>query len=323
LSAENSTGQDLIYSWSTSNGTIISGGNEVDVLIGEVGSYTLDIESDANGCVNSQSITVVDEGNILTISDLDAMAPPCEGENLGQIVIGDIDGSTGDLEYSIDGGATFQSTGFFDNLPSGDYELLVVDSIGCEISDLVTVDEGVLIDLDLGVDTTIRIGESYTIMPQSNYDPSQLNVTWETNYPGYECFDCWENEVTPLNTTSYTVTITDQFNCTAIDEIIIEVDETIPVFIANIVDFQAPVEEALVQFNAGPGVELVESWLILDRWGNIMHSVNNFEPNDLLMAWDGQINGENVLPGVYLYVADVVLINGDRRTIAGDITVIR
>jgi len=323
LSAENSVGQELIYSWSTSNGTIISGDDEVDVLIGEIGTYTLDLESDTNGCVNTETITVIDEGNVLTISTLDAMDPPCEGENLGQINVADIVGGTGALDYSIDGGATFQNSGFFDNLSAGFYDVVVIDSIGCEITDTITVGTGIEIALDLGQDTTIRIGESYTIMPESNYSPSEVTAIWETNYPDYNCPDCWENEVTPLNTTVYTVTITDDFGCTITDEIIIEVDQTTPVFIANIVDFQGPIEEALVQFNAGPGVEMVESWMILDRWGNIMHREEDFVPNDLLKAWDGTSNGVKVLPGVYLYVADIVLINGDRRTIAGDITVIR
>jgi len=323
LSSVNSTGQELVYSWSTNDGVILSGGEEAEVLVEGVGTYTLDLVSDANGCVNTEAITVIDEGNVLTITELNAMAPPCEGENLGQINIGDITGSTGPLEYSIDGGVTFEDSGFFDNLAAGDYDVLVVDSIGCEVADLAIVDDGVMISLDLGQDTTIRIGESYTILPESNYDPADVTAIWETNYPDYDCFDCWENEVTPLNTTVYTVTITDDFNCTITDEIVIEVDQTTPVYIANIVDFQAPVEEALVKFNAGPGVEMVESWIILDRWGNIMHREEDFVPNDILTAWDGTSNGVKVLPGVYLYVADIVLINGNRRTIAGDITVIR
>ena len=323
ISSENSTGEFLAYSWTTSDGSIITGEEQIDLLVGGVGTYTLNLVNQINGCESQESITVIDEGNVLVNSMIDIMSPPCEGESFGQINIAGVEGGTGELNYSIDGGASFQDEGLFDGLPAGDYDVVIIDSIGCETTELITLDDGIAINLDLGQDTTIRLGETYTIMPESNYDPSEVMVTWETNYPDYDCFNCWDNEVSPLNTTVYTVTIVDDFNCTVTDKITVQVDETVPVFIANIVDFQGPIEEAMVLFNAGPGVQMVESWMILDRWGSIIHSVKDFVPNDIQYAWDGTSNGVDVLPGVYMYVADIVLVNGDQRTIAGDITVIR
>ena len=323
LSAEDSMGDVLAYDWSTSDGTIVTGEEQIELVAGGVGTYTLELTNQINGCVSTENIEVLDESNILIAPAIDFMSPPCQGESLGQINIGDVDGGIGELSYSIDGGVTFQDEAFFDELPAGDYDIVVLDSIGCELTDAITLDDGIMISLDLGQDTTIRLGETITIMPESNYDPSEVIATWESNFPDFECFDCWDTELTPVNSATYTVTIVDDFNCTISDTITISVDKTTPVFIANIVDFQAAPEEALVQFNAGPGVQMVESWIILDRWGNIMHRASDFIPNDLSEAWDGMSNGSRVLPGVYLYVADIVLITGERRTIAGDITVVR
>lgn len=323
INAIDETGSILSYEWTTSDGLILNGEGQAELLVGEPGTYNLSVQDQINKCVTDLSFTVGDSSSVVDIIPIDFMSPPCEGQAMGQINIGNVTGGYAPLRYSIDGGVSFSDEALFEDLAAGTYDVLVVDSIGCMANEEVILDDGLSIQLDLGQDTTINLGQSYTILPMSNYDPADLILEWETNYPDYECDGCWETEVTPFNTTIYTLTITDEFNCTTSDRIIVQVNDTVQVYIPNIVDTESVTEDALVPFYAGPGVESVSSWMILDRWGNIMHHRENFLPNEIQYAWDGTSNGVKVVPGVYLYIAEVVLINGDIRTKAGDITVIR
>ncbi|PZD77129.1 hypothetical protein [Mesonia sp. K7] len=94
-----------------------------------VGTYTLQvIETNADGCEGLP----VD----ITIEILEAPAPPilsvtqpaC-GDNGGTITVTNTD--TG-LEYSIDGGATWQTTGAFTDMAPGDYTIMVQNANGCD-----------------------------------------------------------------------------------------------------------------------------------------------------------------------------------------------
>ncbi|MBK6903327.1 MAG: T9SS type A sorting domain-containing protein [Saprospirales bacterium] len=61
-------------------------------------------------------------------------------ENAGDGVIEiTASGGSGQLQYSIDGGATFQSSPVFPNLFKGEYEVIAVDALGCEFSSLIEI----------------------------------------------------------------------------------------------------------------------------------------------------------------------------------------
>lgn len=54
------TGSIFSYFWTTSNGEIISGENALEVLVGEGGTYILEVQNTANGCITSDSVQVFD-----------------------------------------------------------------------------------------------------------------------------------------------------------------------------------------------------------------------------------------------------------------------
>lgn len=61
------------------------------------------------------------------------------GNDNGSIVL-ELSGGTGEIEYSIDGGETFQNSPIFNNLPMGTYNIVIQDSNGCSISGEAEVD---------------------------------------------------------------------------------------------------------------------------------------------------------------------------------------
>ena len=56
-----------------------------------------------------------------------------------------------------------------------------------------------------------------------------------------------------------------------------------------------------------------------------MHFAQNFQPNDPAYGWDGQIGGEGkaLTPAVFVYYAEIELIDGQKILYEGDVTLVR
>ena len=75
-------------------------------------------------------------------------------------------------------------------------------------------------------------------------------------------------------------------------------------------------------YSADPDAALV-SLSILDRWGGLIFYRANTSLNDSSVQWDGRMKEKDMGEGVYVFIAEVKLSNGDSRKIKGDITLIR
>jgi hypothetical protein len=62
---------------------------------------------------------------------------------------------------------------------------------------------------------------------------------------------------------------------------------------------------------------------IFSRWGEKMFEAEDLTPGDLSAGWDGTFRGQDVDPGVFVWVAEVVYEDGSSEVLKGDITVIR
>jgi len=62
---------------------------------------------------------------------------------------------------------------------------------------------------------------------------------------------------------------------------------------------------------------------VYDRWGELVFSAQNIEPNNPLVGWDGTFKGRDVLNGVYVYKFDILFKDMRREVFSGDLTVVR
>ena len=101
------------------------------------GSHVVTVTDD-NGCTADITVTVSEPNEIV----IDATSQPvlCNGDASGSIEV-TATGGTGALEYSVDGGNTFQPNGSFSGLTAGTYVLVVRDENGCSVSEGVVITE--------------------------------------------------------------------------------------------------------------------------------------------------------------------------------------
>jgi hypothetical protein len=73
----------------------------------------------------------------------------------------------------------------------------------------------------------------------------------------------------------------------------------------------------------GNQIKRIESLTIYDRWGNVVFNQEDVLPGDYSSGWDGTLNGQPVVPGVYVWKAALLLEDGSIIHRTGDVTIIR
>ncbi|MEK0421831.1 MAG: hypothetical protein RLZZ161_1682 [Bacteroidota bacterium] len=93
---------------------------------------------DANMCIVSAAVVIDNFSSpTLTVSYNNVS---CNGGNDGSITLTS-SGGTGSVQYSINGGLSYQSSGVFTGLPAGKYSALVKDVAGCGQGEVVTINQ--------------------------------------------------------------------------------------------------------------------------------------------------------------------------------------
>jgi len=121
----------LPYSYLWSNGSTVQDPSGLTA-----NTYNVTV-TDANGCINTASATVTQptalSGNITSQTNV-----ACFGDNSGSVTVAG-SGGTPSYQYSINGGASYQGSGTFNNLSSGNYTIIVRDNNLCTYNIPVTI----------------------------------------------------------------------------------------------------------------------------------------------------------------------------------------
>ena len=183
---------------------------------GEDGTYIF-VVIDANGCFAfSNPATIVDNG-AMTIAVTDDSVISCSGANDAAITIVPT-GGIGPFTYSIDGGATTQSTPIFVNLSAGTYPIQVTDSSGCTV------------DLSHDITEPFPLSASAGVSRDATCDPmgAEVRITnvvggtapYTYSFDGGGTYGASTIAVLPAGT--YTVLVKDSTNCTFSMDVTVE-----------------------------------------------------------------------------------------------------
>lgn len=300
-----------VYSYAWSNNQ--SGGVIDDV---PAGTYFVTI-TDSNGCVLSGD-TLLTEPPVLILTLGEVINNICFGESEGSIAVS-ASGGTPLYEYSISG-STFQMEPLFENLFASPYTITVMDALGCTDTIQTEVTEPVELIVDAGPNQFIDLGFSTQINAVANYDP--VTFAW-TPADFLSCTDCPNPEASPVNTTTYRITVVNEAGCEGFDDLTIFVVKNRPVYIPNGISPNGDgINDGFTLFT-GPAALQIQSLKIFNRWGGLVYIGKNFPPNEPSMGWDGTFKGQLVNPGVFVYLAEVAFIDGEVVEYKGDVTVVR
>jgi gliding motility-associated-like protein len=187
---------------------------------------------------------------------------------------------------------------------------------GCVKTRNVTVGIKPNPQINAGPDKTIVSGDAVTLDGSIPAGITAQSISWApaTNLTG-------ANTLTPVArpvvTTTYTVTVLDNNNCTATDAAIITV---IP-YCVKVMDAFSPNGDAKndrwLVTNGAPCAGQI-SVAVYNRYGGLVYKNQNYQNN-----WDGTYEGKPVADGTYYYNITYRLINGNPVQMKGDVTILR
>jgi pregnancy-associated plasma protein-A/SprB-like repeat protein/type IX secretion system substrate protein len=183
------------------------------------GPYEVQI-IDANGCSGVQSFDIVEGANLdVLVQEVEAIT--CFGEENGSIQVS-AQGGSGIYDFVL--GTVTNTTGFFDNLNSGLYTVVVIDGDGCESTmeyEVTQPDEITLASLE-SVDATCFGEATGTLNVQGQGGDGNFNYTLnsENNTAGI---------FTDLAAGDYILTISDGTGCTTSLPVTVEEPQAVDV----------------------------------------------------------------------------------------------
>ncbi len=314
----------LQYQWI---GNVPEPNAPVQDSITEPGIYTLIVTDPATGCTATDEVEV--RQSVATPQpDFHVSNISCFGQQDGYIAVNSVSGGAPPYLFSFNGGP-FTSQSQWTNLGPGEVVLVVQDSKGCEFEATFTIQEPEELDVTLigdfeGNEPVIELGDSVRLHVQVSLNipfDSLDQVIWSPR-DSLPCDTCQFNWVSPTGPITYSVTVVEE-GCTDSDQLHIEVARPRPVFIPSAFSPNGDGSNDYFQVFAGPQVERIKSMIIYDRWGEVLFSKTDFDPNDLEGRWDGSFQGKPLTPQVCVYVIEVVFIDGLTQTYKGDVTIVR
>ncbi|HFA48592.1 MAG TPA: hypothetical protein ENJ95_06175, partial [Bacteroidetes bacterium] len=318
---------DAVLDWvfapaaGVSGNPFVAGGQTATPLVNLPGSYSLTATDPSNGCVFMDEMSI-SPGGIGGFSFVVGQ-PNCSSPT-GSILFADVQGGLPPFAYSIDG-TDFSPQAFFDGLPPGNYALTLRDSNGCEAVWQAQIIDFQPFEIILDATASLPLGTSIPLNAQTTLPLDEIaGIVW-TPGEGLSCTACLRPFASPSANTDYVLTITDSSGCSATAGIHLLVTEPkIEVFVPNAFSPNGDgINDVLVLFANGQLVQRVGQFRIFGRWGEAVFEAFDFPPNDFLFGWDGRHRGQLMEPGVFVWLAEIVLADGQRRVLEGEVVLLR
>ena len=245
----------------------------------------------------------------------------CANIPSGQVAVTAVGGEPF-YEYSLDGN-DFQFNDVFNNLPAGEVEIFVRDRKGCIDSVMAEIIAPPPLVVDAGRDRTIGLGCEIDIAASVSPPGTPVIYTWTSSDTAFDNPGLPEFSTFPPGTTIYEIQVSNDVGCLATDSVTIFSDGLRPVFIPNAF---SPNNDGINDFftvfsnKASREIALLQ---VYDRWGAKVFESRNIPTNEVTMGWDGTAAGVVLNPGTYVYVAQVLFVDGVLNTFKGEINIIK
>jgi len=287
------------------------------------GNYALQV-TDGNGCIIADSVDVTQPDALLVSVEL--TEPECFGGQDGLIRLL-VSGGTTPYRYSINTGP-FGGSGVFLALAAGTYNLLVRDANGCLASTTAILGQPPQIQVTVGLDTTLILGDSLLISSTVNNAVGITTFVWRSALvDSITCEglpDCEAIWVKPITTNTYQLTVTDANGCTGKDEIRVTVEKPRGVYVPTGFTPNGDFEnDLLVVHGKSQQVRKVLVFKIFDRWGELVYEDQNFLVNDTSRGWDGSFRGQPCDPAVFVWLLEAEYKDGHIDLLKGNVTLLR
>ncbi len=323
--AGTSLGDPFAYEWISLEGHVLEGADSPFLLVTQPGRYRLVVVNSDNQCAAEDLVEVTSDINFL--NPYVSVSPiSCFEADDGLLRIDSVTGGSPPLMYAVNGGP-FSGQTLYSDLAPGLYDLAIRDAENCEtrltlqVADKGPVEVTLATDIE-GDEPVIQLGDSVRLFALTNIPVGALDtVIWFPD--SLQCGDCLEQGVQPFYTSTFSVTVIDEAGCRDSDELTLFVERRRAIYIPSAFSPNGDgTNDAFVVF-AGQEVAEVRSLRVFNRWGELLFERTGFPPNSAAYGWDGTHRGQALNPGVFVYVAEIEMIDGKSELYQGEVLLVK
>lgn len=296
----------LNYKWSPSIGLSCMDCHDPTVTATVTTTYTVQISNGPDCFDEDEVVVTVLDKVIASVSPADTSI--CEGQSVQLVASGGTDYTWMPVNYLINSsGATPVAT------PQQSVTYKVVVGLGnCpKDSAFVSINVHPRPTVDAGQDITLYAGKSEQIKATAS---SAKTIVW-TPAEGLDHPDILQPTATPVQTTQFTVLVTDDYGCTDSDSVLISVAQGQVYFPTAFSPNGDGVNDVFSFFSEG--VKSV-NLKIFNRWGEMI-----FQSDSPMKQWDGKFKNQYQSVGAYVYLAVVTQYDGKEIIYKGTVTLLR
>lgn len=267
------------------------------------GTYTVRVR-DANGCEVNKALNL--PASVAMTLTANVKATTCGEANgrAGLIVAGGVK----PIQYSLDG-YVFGFGSSFDGLKAGTYTIHVRDGANCMTSQSVNVAASIgpsVPSVRVTPQSCEQQDGAILITSPNPINQFQFSLNGRSFQRG--------SDFSGLNAGSYTLVQKDNQNCLVTQTIVVPSDCPKLIHLPTAFSPNADnVNDGLtIYFRFGS--LLVSRFVVYDRWGSVVYSRSDFSLYNGDSIWNGQVNGQAVQPGTYLYRLDCRFPDGTQAS---------
>lgn len=310
---------EVTYIW-TLDGQIQGSGPELRT--DAKGIFSLVAFYESNGCSSEDSVRILLSDDPILGVDLQISPESCAGENDGSIILNELLGGRSPFLYTIDG--TSVGDLILTDLKSGSYDVSIRDANSCILDTTIIVEEGRFINVDLGSDLQVDVGETIAILP---------NITGEVDDFGWFVNGITQNSgstdglyVQVNQDLLIIMKVFSEGGCLAEDSLFIDaifsIDD-VDIYIPNVFMPSGSSLNRRLTVTLNESVQAINKFSLFDRWGNKIHQLFSPPGRFNIVLWDGTIDGRAANPGVYTYLCELTTnIEGQTKIISGNVTLL-
>ncbi len=300
------------YAWS-------NGGATAEIQNLSAGNYSVTM-TDANGCTATATVSLNQPALLQPV--VEAADPTCL--EAGHVAVQVINGGAGPYHVQL-GQNTGTSNGteplFFNGLDAGSYALEVTDANGCPAQETVTLLPAPAVEEFVSDTFEINRGDTVQLDAGAGITIQALEITWTSSGGQLSCTDCLDPQIAPLNTTTVELYVEGYSGCQAAGRYLIQVKTGHLIYVPNAIQPGSTGNYGLTVFGDEQLVR-IRQLQVYDRWGNELAAISDIPPNDPDLGWDGRFRGQVMMPGVYVWWAELEYSDGTVEVQKGDVTLV-
>jgi len=176
--------------------------------------------------------------------------------------------------------------------------------------------------VDLGNDIVITAGQQHTFNPIVSADVEKY--VWQP-ITGLSCTTCARPNFVADQDITYSLTVTNQYNCSTTDEVNVKVlCNKGTIYVPNAFTPNGDGKNDIFYIGKSFGVQEIKSFNIFNRWGQLVFSRKNIQANEPGSGWDGRVKGQMVeTTTVFVYTIEAICNEGLPVVIKGTVTLVK